>query len=70
MIGRAPLSPSVKDRLDPVFMFEPDKDGDYIVIVSDTRRESAPILFTVLNLSHTKNRCFAITKIILLNPIL
>ncbi len=30
----------VKDRLDPVFMFEPDADGDYLLGVADTRRES------------------------------
>ncbi len=29
----------VKDRLDPVFMFEPDEDGDYLIGVGDTRRE-------------------------------
>mgnify|MGYP003641080289 CR=1 FL=1 len=29
----------VKDRLDPVFMFEPDADGDYLIGVADTRRE-------------------------------
>ena len=30
----------VKDRLDPVFMFEPDADGDYLLGIADTRRES------------------------------
>ncbi len=30
----------VKDRLDPVFMFEPDADGDYLLGITDTRRES------------------------------
>lgn len=30
----------VKDRLDPVFMFEPDSDGDYLIGIGDTRRES------------------------------
>lgn len=30
----------VKDRLDPVFMFEPDSDGDYLLGITDTRRES------------------------------
>lgn len=30
----------VKDRLDPVFMFEPDQDGDYLLGITDTRRES------------------------------
>ena len=30
----------VKDRLDPIFMFEPDEDGDYLIGVGDTRRES------------------------------
>lgn len=29
----------VKDRLDPVFMFEPDVDGDYLLGITDTRRE-------------------------------
>ncbi len=29
----------VKDRLDPIFMFEPDHDGEYILSVMDTRRE-------------------------------
>ena len=29
----------VKDRLDPVFMFEPDTDGDYLIGITDTRRE-------------------------------
>ncbi|MCH1496495.1 MAG: hypothetical protein L7U72_14850 [Rubripirellula sp.] len=29
----------VKDRLDPVFMFEPDEDGDYLLGIADTRRE-------------------------------
>jgi len=30
----------VKDRLDPIFMFEPDADGDYLLGIADTRRES------------------------------
>ncbi|MFT5466540.1 MAG: hypothetical protein ACI8UO_001640 [Verrucomicrobiales bacterium] len=30
----------VRDRLDPVFMFEPDEDGEYLLGVTDTRRES------------------------------
>lgn len=30
----------VKDRLDPIFMFEPDADGEYLVGIGDTRRES------------------------------
>ncbi|MDF1860996.1 MAG: PPC domain-containing protein [Verrucomicrobiales bacterium] len=29
----------VKDRLDPVFLFEPDADGEYVLGVGDTRRE-------------------------------
>ncbi|NNE92398.1 MAG: hypothetical protein HKN23_12180, partial [Verrucomicrobiales bacterium] len=29
----------VKDRLDPIFMFEPDEDGEYLIGISDTRRE-------------------------------
>ena len=29
----------VKDRLDPVFMFEPDEDGEYLLGIGDTRRE-------------------------------
>ena len=29
----------VQDRLDPVFMFEPDEDGDYLLGITDTRRE-------------------------------
>lgn len=32
----------VKDRLDPVFMFEPDQDGDYLIGIGDTRREFGP----------------------------
>ncbi|MDA7920505.1 hypothetical protein N9B73_02015, partial [Verrucomicrobiales bacterium] len=32
----------VKDRLDPVFMFEPDEDGDYLIGIGDTRREYGP----------------------------
>ncbi len=32
----------VKDRLDPIVMFEPDVDGDYLVGISDTRREAGP----------------------------
>ncbi len=30
----------VQDRLDPIFMFEPDEDGDYLIGIGDTRRES------------------------------
>lgn len=32
----------VKDRLDPIFMFEPDTDGDWLIGIGDTRRESGP----------------------------
>ena len=31
-----------KLRLDPVFMFEPDTDGDWLVGIGDTRREFGP----------------------------
>ena len=31
-----------KIRLDPVFMFEPDVDGEWLVGIGDTRRESGP----------------------------
>ena len=31
-----------KRRLDPVFMFEPDTDGDWLVGIGDTRREFGP----------------------------
>ncbi|MEM9236566.1 MAG: PPC domain-containing protein [Verrucomicrobiota bacterium] len=30
----------VKDRLDPIVIFEPDVDGDYLLGIADTRRES------------------------------
>ena len=29
----------VKDRLDPIFMFEPDTDGEYLISIEDVRRE-------------------------------
>ena len=29
----------VKDRLDPIFMFEPDQDGEYLLGLGDVRRE-------------------------------
>ena len=29
----------VKDRLDPIFMFEPDTDGEYLLGIADVRRE-------------------------------
>jgi len=29
----------IKDRLDSIFMFEPDEDGDYLLGIGDTRRE-------------------------------
>lgn len=32
----------LKLRLDPVFMFEPDTDGDWLIGIGDTRRESGP----------------------------
>lgn len=32
----------IKDRLDPIFMFEPDADGDWLIGVGDTRREFGP----------------------------
>ena len=32
----------IKDRLDPIFMFEPDTDGDWLIGVGDTRREFGP----------------------------
>ncbi len=32
----------VKRRLDPVFMFEPDCDGDWLIGIGDTRREFGP----------------------------
>ncbi|MHC4878506.1 MAG: PPC domain-containing protein [Planctomycetota bacterium] len=32
----------VKQRLDPVFIFEPDADGDWLIGVGDTRREFGP----------------------------
>ena len=31
-----------KIRLDPVFMFEPDTDGEWLIGIGDTRRESGP----------------------------
>ena len=52
----------VKDRLDPVFMFEPDKDGDYIVIVSDTRRESGPDFVYRLEFEPHKEQMFCYYK--------
>lgn len=33
----------VKDRLDPIFMFEPDTDGEWLIGVGDTRREFSPL---------------------------
>ena len=30
----------IKDRMDPIFMFEPDVTGDWLIGVADTRRES------------------------------
>jgi hypothetical protein len=32
----------IKDRLDPIFMFEPDTDGDWLIGIGDTRREFGP----------------------------
>lgn len=32
----------IKDRLDPIFLFEPQADGDWLMGISDTRRESGP----------------------------
>ena len=32
----------VKDRLDSIVMFEPDVDGEYLLGIADTRRESGP----------------------------
>ena len=32
----------IKDRLDPIFMFEPDADGDWLIGIGDTRREYGP----------------------------
>ena len=32
----------IKDRLDPIVMFEPDVDGEYLIGIADTRRESGP----------------------------
>lgn len=32
----------IKDRLDPIFMFEPDTDGDWLLNIADTRREFGP----------------------------
>ena len=32
----------IKDRLDPIVMFEPDVDGEYLLGIGDTRRESGP----------------------------
>ena len=32
----------VKDRLDPIFMFEPDADGEYLLGITDVRREHGP----------------------------
>ena len=32
----------VKDRLDPIFMFEPDTDGEYLLGITDVRREHGP----------------------------
>ncbi len=31
-----------KERLDPIFMFEPDTDGEWLLGVGDTRREGGP----------------------------
>ena len=31
-----------KERLDPIFMFEPETDGDWLLGVGDTRREGGP----------------------------
>lgn len=32
----------IKDRLDPIFMFEPDADGEWLIGIGDTRREFGP----------------------------
>lgn len=32
----------IKDRLDPIFMFEPDTDGEWLIGIGDTRREFGP----------------------------
>ena len=43
-------------------MFEPDKDGDYIVIVSDTRRESGPDFVYRLEFEPHKEQMFCYYK--------
>ena len=52
----------VKDRLDPILMFEPDQDGDYIVIVSDTRRESGPDFVYRLEFQSHQEQMFSYYK--------
>lgn len=32
----------IQDRLDPIFMFEPREDGEYLLGIGDTRRQSGP----------------------------
>lgn len=41
MIGH-PYRWQIRDRLDPIFIFEPDQDGDYLLAISDKRREFSP----------------------------
>ncbi len=33
---------AIRPRLDPIFIFEPEEDGDYQIGISDKRRESSP----------------------------
>ena len=39
MTGKAITIAIMKDRLDPIFMFEPDTDGEYLISIEDVRRE-------------------------------
>ncbi len=32
----------IKDRMDPIFMFEPDQDGEWLIGIADTQRKFGP----------------------------